>query len=129
MINSMTRDELQEVFGEALSTLKVEIDAKIDAVLGAFPDGVVKSEELDAVRELAEGFQVKLEEALAPIAEALEGTQEALSKALDRVEAIEKRSVTKRSLEGQDNEDGTRSEPTLKSAVLAALRGEKVELS
>lgn len=130
MINSMTRDEFQEVLGEALKGLRSEIEVQIAALksegeIEPASEPAVKAEDVEGLGEKLDGIG----EAIIELTGAVEGTQDALSKTLDRIEALEKRSVTKRSLSSQEGEEGDKSEPTLKDAIGAALRGGKVELS
>ena len=70
----------------------------------------------------------KVEAAMAPVTETMDGFSEVIDAVLDRVEGLAKRAVIKRSIEGNEVEGGD-EKPTLKSAMVAALHGQKVELS
>ena len=120
----MTRDELKEVLDEGFTALRTEFQTEI-AKLAPAPEEpevepAVKAEDVDA----------KIVAALEPIVTEVEGLKEIAEKTLDKLEALSKRSVVKRSLEGQEGDGGEPQELGLGDAIKAALAkpGQKVEL-
>jgi len=125
----MTKEELQGIFAEALAGPMAELNGRIDALEARVPaaaaDDTEKNEadaaDLAGIKEALELIGTKMDE--------LSGAQDTLGevaeKALDRIEALEKRSVTKTSIDAQETDaDGNvvKRAPKLSDAIGAALK-------
>ena len=133
MIIEMTRDEFQTVLDESLSAFREEVKAEITKATTPAPpagDGGEGEGETVAKADLeALGADIlsKVEAAMVPVTETMDGFSEVIDAVLDRVEGLAKRAVIKRSIDAQDGEGDGNEKPTLKSAMVAALQGRKVE--
>jgi hypothetical protein len=126
----MTKEELQGIFAEALAGPMAELNGRIDALEARVPaesteDPATKEEGTDAdlagIKDALELIGTKMDE----LAAADESLGEVAEKVLDRVEALEKRSISRTSLEGQEtDEDGkvVKVAPKLSDAIGAALK-------
>jgi len=135
MIIGMTREEFQEVLDESLTAFREEVKAEITkatapvAPAGDGAEGESESVVKADLEALGADILSKVEAAMAPVTETMDGFSEVIDAVLDRVEGLAKRAVIKRSIDAQDGESDGDEKPTLKSAMVAALHGQKVELS
>ena len=131
MIIEMTRDEFQTVLDESLSAFREDVKAEItNATTPALPTGDGAEDETVVKADLeALGADIlsKVEAAMVPVTETMDGFSEVIDAVLDRVEGLAKRAVIKRSIDAQDGDGDGNDKPTLKSAMVAALQGRKVE--
>jgi len=137
MIEGMTREEFQAVLDESLMAFREEVKSEITKAVDAIKpapvadgddgeDGAVTKADLDAI---STDISAKLEAALTPITETVDGLSEVVDKVLDRMEGLAKRAVIKRSIDAQDGEeDDTDKRSPLQKAMVAALQGRKVEV-
>jgi hypothetical protein len=124
----MTKEELHAELDEKLAPL-AELTSKVDELISKSveapaPAGEVETESTEAEAENALTEEVVKSAIEAGIKEALEPVFEVLEKTLDRLEAVESKFVTRKSLEGQETsvEDGTEATPTLSDAIAKALK-------
>lgn len=124
----MTPEELKETIASTLSSFRDEVKSEIEKALAPKDeDETVEFAKASDLETLSAEIKASVEAALTPITETVDGLTDVVDKMLDKFEALAKRSVVKRSIETND-ESGTEQAPTLKSSMVAALNGQKVEL-
>jgi hypothetical protein len=125
----MTKEELQGIFADALAGPMAELNGRIDALEARVPaestEDAPKNEtdgaDLAGIKEAIELIGSKVDELTA----ADEQLGEVAEKTLDRIEALEKRSITKTSIDAQETDaDGNvvKRAPKLSDAIGAALK-------
>lgn len=125
----MTKEELQGIFADALAGPMAELNGRIDALEARVPaeqtEDAPKDEgaaaDIAGIKEALELIGTKMDE----LATNDEQLGEVAEKALDRLEALEKRSITKTSIDAQETDaDGNivKRAPKLSDAIGAALK-------
>lgn len=137
----VTKDEVAEVFDAKSDELVEKIAERLSksvepATSEATTEAAAPAAEAAPAAPAAEVVDEPAAPALSAedIAKAFEEAQapllEILDKVLDRVEALEKGTATRKSLTGQeDNHEDAPEEPTVQDAIKAALSGQKVTLT
>lgn len=136
------REKVNET--EEIEVTKEELNTELDNRFASFAEQIggqlkdtltkaLEPAKEEPVKSESEGEDAdKIVESLAEVLEKeLNPVREALMKTLDRVEALEKNTVGRTSLEGQDDRSGDdveKSKNTLRGAIRSALDGKKVEL-